>query len=726
MKTRIGIYAPSLIAIGLALSLPVIADETPDKEIETIVVKGELLPTTAQNAANSIDVLNKEALEKSGAAHIQDVLQQVGNINYSSGSSRARFFQIRGIGERSQFVDPVNPSVGVAIDRIDYSEMANAATLFDIDQVEVFKGPQGTNVGANAMAGFINLSSTETGSGQEGKVRMSLGNYGFQQFAAAYGGDLGNKAQYRVSVNKVDGDGYIENTYLDRKDTNGFDELSIRAMFDVEVNRDWLLKAVVHKFDIDNGYDAFSLDLNRTTLSDEPGFDKQDTTAIALTNTYQGFTFADVKLFLSTSDSDLDYGFDEDWSYQGIAPYDPINDPDGEYAEYSSVDHYFRKREANQIDLRLSSKDKDWVLGLYTNNKNVELTRHFLDWDLWADATFSSDYKVVNTALYGEKRFALSSSITVAAGLRVENYKGDYSDNNGIVESTNDNMWGGHFTASKQYDDEFLAYFRLSRGFKAGGVNGEALSKLNDSNSQQFYFELREHANFKPETLTNIELGLKYSSAKNKLNAVATLFYSTRDDMQIKQSLTNPPATGSNDGPTFIGYLLNVPAGSNYGVETTVNYQLTSDVKVFAGLSYLETEISNIDRIEKHPDTGEKYRVIISVREQAHAPKYQFNLGTNWQITDSVSLDVSVTGKDEFFYSYSHDEKADAVVLANASLTYKGDMFDVTLWGRNLTDEEYGVRGFYFGNDPRDGYTPKNYEQFGEPSVVGIKVDYVF
>jgi outer membrane receptor protein involved in Fe transport len=715
MKTRTGIYAPSLIAIGLALSLPVIADETPNKEIETIVVKGELLPTTAQNATNSIDVINKEALEKTGADHIQDVLQQVGNINYASGSSRARFFQIRGIGERSQFVDPVNPSVGVAIDRIDYSEMANAATLFDIDQVEIFKGPQGTNAGANAMAGFINLLSTETGSGQENKLRISAGNYGFSQLAVAYGGDITSNAEYRVSVNKVDGDGYIENTYLNRKDTNGFDELSVRAMLDVDVTQDWTIKAVLHKFDIDNGYDAFSLDLNRTTLSDEPGFDKQDTTSIAITNTYSGLQLADLEVFVSHSSSDLDYGYDEDWaygSYNDDWSFTGIH-PDG----YSSTDYYFRERDATQLDLRLSGKEKDWVVGFYQQQKDTDLIRLYT----WNDADFNSDYNVANIAIYGEKRFALSDSITIATGLRVENYKGDYTDSNGTISSTDDTMWGGHFTASKQYNESFLAYFRLSKGFKAGGVNGEALSKLNDESLVRFYGELIEHANFKPESLTNIELGLKYNSNDNKLNATATLFYSTREDMQIKQWLID-----NSEAPEFVGYLSNAPTGLNSGVETSVSYQLTEKVNVFAGLSLLETEVDNIDRLETDPVTWEDVRVSIDGREQAHAPKYQFNLGADWQITNSIAANISLNGKDEFYYSYSHDETSDAVVLANASITYKGDMFDVTLWGRNLTDEEYGVRGFYFGNDPRDGWNAKNYEQFGEPRVIGLKLDYVF
>ena len=567
------------------------------------------------------------------------------------------------------------------------------------------------------MAGFINLSSTETGSGQEGKLRLSLGNYGFQQLAAAYGGDLGNKAQYRVSVNKVDGDGYIENTYLDLKDTNGVDELSIRAMFDVEVNRDWLIKAVVHKFDIDNGYDAFSLDLNRTTLSDEPGFDKQDTTAIALTNTYQGFAFADVELFLSTSDSDLDYGFDEDWAYG------QYNDdwsftgihPDG----YSSTDHYFRERQASQMDLRFSSKEKDWVVGLYQQQKNADLTRKYT----WNDSDFVSDYDVANIALYGEKRFALSSSITIAAGLRVENYKGEYADSNGTIETTDDTMWGGHFTASKQYNKSFMSYFRISRGFKAGGVNGEALSKLNDDTLQQFYSELKDHASFKPETLSNTELGLKYISTDNKLTASATLFYSTRDDMQIKQWLID-----NSVPPVFVGYLSNAPSGSNSGVETNVSYQLLNTVRLYGAFSILETEVNDFYRLEEDENDNE-YRLSLDGREQAHAPKYQFNLGTDWQITDRITANLNLSGKDEFFYSYSHDEKSDSVVLTNASLSYKGDMLDVTLWARNITDEEYGVRGFYFDNDPRDGWdndTEKNYEQFGEPSVIGIKIDYVF
>ncbi|NVK25451.1 MAG: TonB-dependent receptor [Gammaproteobacteria bacterium] len=687
------------------------AKQNNNKSMEVIEVQGELLPTNAKSAANSVDVVNSEYMEQLGAAHIQDVLQQVGNVNYSSGSSRARFFQIRGIGERSQFVDPVNPSVGVAIDGIDYTGIGSAATLFDIDQVEVFKGPQGTSIGANAMAGFINLNSTPAGSEQINKARLELGNYGLQHVAAAFGGDVNKDVKFRVSASKLQGDGYIENTFLNRKDTNGFDELAIRAAIDANVSDDYQISAEVHKFDIDNGYDAFSLNLDRTTLSDEPGFDRQDTTAFAITQKYSGLNSADVKLFVSVSDSDLAYGYDEDWSYVGIAP----------GWEYSSTDHYYRERGANQIDFSVSGKDKNWVVGFYRQGKETDLTREYT----WLSGDFTSVYDVVNSALYGESRYQLTKEITVSAGLRVEQYDGDYSDSNAVSRGTKETMIGGHFSASKQYNDEFMSYFRISRGFKAGGVNGEALAGVAGVDDIDLQQELLNNGEFDSETLDNIELGLRYSSEKYALNADANLFYATRSDMQVKQWITNEGQVSGDEPPVFIGYLSNAPSGANYGFETNLSYQLTSDVRIYGTYAVLETEVNDFYRLSEDDD-GNEFRLSLDGRKQAHAPDFQYTLGADWFLTNELMLNVNMNGRGEYYYSYSHDESADSVNLLNASLTYKGDKFDVTLWARNMTDEEYGVRGFYFGNDPRDEYVAKNWEQFGEPAVFGVKIDYVF
>ena len=107
----------------------------------------------------SVTVINEEDIINRNAQHIEDILFAIPNINYSTGSSRGKFLQIRGIGERSEFTEPVNYSVGVIIDGIDFTGISLAASTFDVEQIEVLRGPQGTIYGANALAGLINIVS---------------------------------------------------------------------------------------------------------------------------------------------------------------------------------------------------------------------------------------------------------------------------------------------------------------------------------------------------------------------------------------------------------------------------------------------------------------------------------------------------------------------------------------------------------------------------------------
>jgi iron complex outermembrane recepter protein len=105
-------------------------------------------------------VLDARLLQSAGLQHLQDVLGLVPNLNWSGGTSRPRYFQLRGIGELEQYQGAPNPSVGFLIDDIDFSGVGMPATSFDVEQVEVLRGPQGTRYGANALAGLINVRTT--------------------------------------------------------------------------------------------------------------------------------------------------------------------------------------------------------------------------------------------------------------------------------------------------------------------------------------------------------------------------------------------------------------------------------------------------------------------------------------------------------------------------------------------------------------------------------------
>jgi outer membrane receptor protein involved in Fe transport len=91
-----------------------------------------------------------------------------------------------------------------------------------------------------------------------------------------------------------------------------------------------------------------------------------------------------------------------------------------------------------------------------------------------------------------------------------------------------------------------------------------------------------------------------------------------------------------------------------------------------------------------------------------------------------LELDVNIQGKDSFYFSDSHSVRSKDYNLVNASLSYSWNEWQLTLWGRNLSDEDYSVRGFFFGNDPRDNYTAKGYTQLGEPMRYGLTLNMDF
>ena len=155
----------------------------------------------------------------------------------------------------------------------------------------------------------------------------------------------------------------------------------------------------------------------------------------------------------------------------------------------------------------------------------------------------------------------------------------------------------------------------------------------------------------------------------------------------------------------------NAAEGTNYGLEAELNWAVADDFNLFGTLGILNSEYQ--DFINSAGDD-------LDGRDQAHAPGYQFYVGGNWHINERLSLRVELEGKDEFFFSDSHNEKSDAYELLHASVSYATETWRVALWGRNITDEDYFVRGFFFGNDPAKGYVEEVYTQLGEPLRVGM------
>ncbi len=688
----------SILASSALLTIPTLAEET---TLDPIVVSSDFREKTLSQTTNSVTVIGESELYDKSSLAFEETIGQVPNVNFTSGASRAHYIQIRGIGERSQFTTPVNPSVGIIIDGIDFSQSALGVTLFDVKQIEVLRGPQGTTFGSNGMAGVINMQSNEPTKETTGHVEATVGDYNTKAFGAAVGGTLIEDTLLgRVSVYKNSSDGFMENSFLNREDTQNIDELTAKAQLRWFASDNHTIDLNLIHLDIDNGYDAFTFDNSRTSHADEPGKDTQKTNAFALKSTYQVNPKMHLVSKISHSKSDLEYSYDEDWSYVG--------EFDDSLWPYSSFDQYLRDRTQTDIDVRLVSDvdgrifdgATDWTIGAYYKDFSEDMTRNYT----YLDSPFGSEYDTKSAAIYGQLDTALNNKLTLVTGLRVEDWDAEYSDTDGAVIDTDEVLVGGKLGLNYQEASNRLYYATLSKGYKPGGVNADSFLPDNARD-------------YETETLWNLDFGLNSSHFDNKLTSRLNLFYGKRKDQQVKSSVVIPRDDGSTQ---FVDYLANAAEGTYYGLESELHYYPTDSLHLYSSIGLLE---STFDEYEDPNPTS----VDVEGRTPAQSPDYQFNVGFDYIFAGAWIFKTNVEGKGSYYFSNRHDEKSDAYALVNSSLEYTNGNWGASLWIRNIADTEYQVRGFgSFGNNPGNGYTTELYTQQGAPRTAGLTVTYDF
>jgi len=290
------------------------------------------------------------------------------------------------------------------------------------------------------MAGVINIESNEPTKELNGHLEATVGNYNTKAFGAAVGGTLiEDTLTGRISVYKNKSDGYMENSYLNRDDTNNIDELTTKAQLRWFASDNHTIDLNFMHLDIDNGYDAWTFDNSRVSHADEPGKDKQKTNAFALKSTYQVNPKMHLITSISHSVSDTEYSYDEDWSYVG--------EFDDSLWPYSSFDQYLRDRKQTDFDMRMVSDldgrifngTTDWTIGVYYKDSTEDLTRNYT----YLSAPFNSQYDTQNKAVYGQLDSHITSELTLIAGLRLEQWDAQYSDSNLENIDTDELLTGG-------------------------------------------------------------------------------------------------------------------------------------------------------------------------------------------------------------------------------------------------------------------------------------------
>lgn len=653
--------------------------------LQEVVVTATLRPQSTRELAASATVLEARTLREAGVQHLVDVLPLVPNLNWASGSSRPRYFQLRGIGETDQWQGAPNPSVGFLIDGMDFSGIGMPATLFDLGQVEVLRGPQGTVLGANALAGLINVRTGAAEALRSLRAEATVGDHGVAALGLVAGDAFGadGESAWRVVAQGFRGDGSRRNATLHRDDTNGFDERTLRFRAQHRFGDRWQADLSLLDVDLDNGFDAFATDNSRSTRADDPGRDRQRSrgASLQLRNAGDRLQFRSVTAVV---DADILYSFDGDWAA----------DPD-----YDFTSRFLRDRRSLSQDLRWSSIDApqsaavSWVAGVYAQRlreDNDQLDRY--GGEIYR--AIASDYRADTLAGYASGSLALAANWRVTVGARVEHREARYRDTDGSDLAPSESMLGGNVSLEYRHEAAGMTYLALARGYKAGGFNIGSIVPL-------------DRREFDAELLHSVELGHKFEDVQRGLRYDIALFHMRRSAQQVSTSAQLDPG----DPLSFIYLTDNAARGVNEGLEASLSKRLSAPWSLTASLGLLRTRF--VDYVVAGRD--------LAGRGQAHAPRHQAALSLEYQSPRGWFARADAQRVAAFFFSDSHDQRSVPYTLLNLRGGFVADRWRIDAWIRNALDEDYAQRGFFFGNEPPD-FPDRLYVQLADPRMLGVTV----
>ena len=679
----------SAVFLLCLLSVRAFAAET----IDEIIVSADFRGRSTMEFPASISVLDAKHVEQLATQHFEELVNVIPNLNWSGDGHRARYFQIRGVGELEQYQGAPNPSVGFLVDDIDFSGIGTIATLFDVERIEVLRGPQGSRYGANALGGLVYIQSTRPSAERNGRVLLSAGNDDAYSAGIAFGGalDRDERVLFRLSAHHHRSNGFRDNSYLDRKDTNGRDETALRGKLHLQPNDRVDINIAAFFSNIDNGYDAFALDNSYSMLSDKPGKDAQDSAGASVKVEWFGWSSASLTSLTAFADSDIEFSFDADWG----------NDDSWNPVLYDYISLSERKRRTFSQEFRIASQGNgmDWLVGVYALRLEDDLLTinqgdyydPGYDFADSLDDTFGSDYEATNLALFAQLDQALGAATRLSIGLRIERRTTDYVDTAALTASPSETMTGGEITLSHEHTESLTSYVGVSKGYKAGGFN---LGTVPAGRRE-----------FGQEDLWNVEAGIHSLWLDSALSLNAAVFYSIRNDQQVRTSFQLVPG----DPTTFVFFTDNAAKGETRGLEAEIQWRVGESWEFYANVGLLDAKF----------DSFSTPQVDLSGREQAHAPAYTLALGGSYRHPSGWFARVDASAKDAFFFDVSHDQRSTAYELVHARVGFEADDWTAQLWARNLFDRNYAVRGFYFGNEPPD-FPARLYTRLGDPRQIGI------
>lgn len=685
--------------------------------IPTIVITPEWRPVDAQRTPQTINLIPEAALDRAAVSDTVNLQYLVPGFSFKTNSVLGQPY-LRGIG--SDIISAgTEPSVATYIDGI-YQPRATQSIqeLYDLERVEILKGPQGVMLGRNVVGGAISIVTRDPVPYREAWVDVLYGNYNKRQLRGAFNLPLGSKVAFRFAGSTVKRDGYSDNIFLD-KELDDEDTTAWRGKlrFTPDHDLDILLSAQQVRED------------STRNLAHQPNPNVPGSGGIALGGivprnprkvTHNVDQFQNVKLDLYSVRVVKHFLQAELLSLTAYQKSDleVALDLDGTNVDFSANFPGETSKSYTQ-EFRLSS-NKDvplgWIAGLYFLHEDAN---QFLDVRLPLAQVRNQPDGNVDTnawAAFGELSRQFKPAWRGTAGVRYSyderklNLVQTITDPLGAVGPAGTTIlvqrekqsWDAvtpEFALEYTPDNNALYYGKISRGFKSGGFNTTSVQP-----------------SFDPEYLWAYELGLKKTWPEYQLRLNSALFYYDFDDMQL---LTPPENSPVGTFPIVI----NAAKSRITGLDLEAWYQPRWNTGFYAGLTLLDAEFDKfVSRDPNNPgDDPDR-----AGDPLPHAPTLSLNFRADYRWRLERYADLVLAGEyryqsDTYFNVYKDPAvKQNAFSLVNASLSMesrKGRWY-ASLYGRNLTDKLY-AQGI-FRLDPLWGT-----QQFwGSPRTFGLRVGY--
>jgi len=744
-------YKLASIAICVATALQtnaVIAQENADKEagLEKITVTAQKRTQSIQDVPISIATLSGEQFENifSGGEDILALAVRVPGLYAESSNGRvAPRFYIRGLGNTDFDLAASQPVSIIMDDVVKENVILKSFPLFDIQQVEVIRGPQGTLFGRNTTAGIIKFDSVKPTADFDAYGKMSIASFGTVNIEGAVGGGLTDNLAGRFSFLSQQRDDYIDNAFSGEDDIiGGYDELAWRAQLLFTPIDDLALLLNVHGRELEgtasifranvftkgsnnlnqnydretvfydgnllgNGFDNNPQEYENIGFSLKADYDLGELTFTSITanEEAEGFSLGDVDGGAGSGDTGL----------PGFIPFTAVTQD-----KMDDLEQFTQ-------EFRIASNYTDafnWQVGAFYYDSSFNVTS--IDGFFGATTVFHENK---TWAVFGQSTYDLSDKLTITGGLRYtydeksltvgdQNVNGfalvinaaSIQDYNPI--NVDDDQVGYEISANYKLDDNSSVFARYANGFRAQSIQARDVA-----------FEGAPSV-AEAETISSVEFGIKSDMLDNSLRLNAAVFYYTVDDMQFSAI-----GGGANNVA-----LINADKGSAYGFEIDATYVVNDNLVLTGGYSYNNTEIED-DGLSvfpcgssvafgpnctvTDPMTGDN-RAFIDGNPFPQAPETIFNFTVRYSIPMGddgeffAYTDWAFQGETNLFLYESVEFQTDNNVEGGLRIGYENfaQNYTVALFARNLTDEDNVKGAIDFNN--LTGI-------INEPRVIGVE-----